>query len=150
MDGLHGLRRGVGLAGDRHTRPGSSSRAFGWRPLFVIAGIGALIVWYLRKKLPESPRWLEAKGKTDEAEALMRTIENEVSGGKKLPPPAMPKPLPAFTLSSLAGPELLPLMIVGAVVLITINTLIFGFVNWLPSFFVKQGLSITRRSTIRW
>jgi putative MFS transporter len=118
--------------------------SYGWRPLFVIAGIGALIVWYLRKKLPESPRWLEAKGKTDEAEALMRTIENEVSGGQKLPPPAMPKPLPAFTLSSLAGPKLLPLMIVGSVVLITINALIFGFVNWLPSFFVKQGLSITQ------
>ncbi len=118
--------------------------SYGWRPLFVIAGIGALIVWDLRKKLPESPRWLEAKGKTDEAEALMRTIENEVSGGQKLPPPAMPKPLPAFTLSSLAGPKLLPLMIVGSVVLITINALIFGFVNWLPSFFVKQGLSITQ------
>ncbi len=118
--------------------------SYGWRPLFVIAGIGALIVWYLRKKLPESPRWLEAKGKTDEAEALMRTIENEVSGGQKLPPPAMPKPLPAFALSSLAGPKLLPLMIVGSVVLITINALIFGFVNWLPSFFVKQGLSITQ------
>jgi putative MFS transporter len=25
---------------------------FGWRPMFVIAGIGALIVWYLRKALP--------------------------------------------------------------------------------------------------
>ena len=35
--------------------------AFGWRPMFVIGGIGALIVWYLRKNLPESPRWLEAQ-----------------------------------------------------------------------------------------
>jgi putative MFS transporter len=34
-------------------------------------------------------------------------------------------------------------MIVGSVVLITINALIFGFVNWLPTFFVQQGLSIT-------
>ena len=46
--------------------------AFGWRPMFVIAGIGSLIVWYLRKNLPESPRWLEAQGRTDEAEALMQ------------------------------------------------------------------------------
>ena len=117
---------------------------FGWRPMFVIAGIGALVVWYLRKKLPESPRWLETKGKTDEAEALMRAIEKEVAGDKPLPPPAMPKPVPAFTLSSLASPALLPRMVVGAVVLITINTLIFGFVNWIPTFFVQQGLSITR------
>src|SRR5882724_1535270 len=45
---------------------------WGWRPMFVIAGIGSLIVWYLRKNLPESPRWLEAQGRHDEAEALMQ------------------------------------------------------------------------------
>src|SRR5712691_4232366 len=50
---------------------------FGWRPMFVIAGVGALIVWYLRKSLPESPRWLEANGRTEEAEALMQQIEKE-------------------------------------------------------------------------
>jgi putative MFS transporter len=44
---------------------------WGWRPMFIIAGIGSLIVWYLRKNLPESPRWLEAQGRTAEAEALM-------------------------------------------------------------------------------
>jgi putative MFS transporter len=33
---------------------------------------------------------------------------------------------------------------VGSVVLITINTLIFGFVNWLPTFFGQQGISITK------
>jgi len=31
-------------------------------------GVGALIVWYLRKGMPESPRWLEAHGRTEEAE----------------------------------------------------------------------------------
>src|SRR5438309_3357643 len=44
---------------------------FGWRPMFVIPAIGALIVWYLRKALPESPRWLESKGRFTEAEALV-------------------------------------------------------------------------------
>ena len=33
-------------------------------------------------------------------------------------------------------------MIVGATTLIVVNTLIFGFVTWLPSFFVQQGRSI--------
>ncbi len=55
---------------------------FGWRPMFIIAGIGSLIVWYLRKNLPESPRWLEAQGRTAEAEALMQTIEKEVAGAR--------------------------------------------------------------------
>jgi len=35
-------------------------------------------------------------------------------------------------------------MIVGSWVLITINTLLFGFVTWLPQFFLQQGLTITR------
>jgi putative MFS transporter len=33
-------------------------------------------------------------------------------------------------------------MVVGATTLIVMNTLIFGFVTWLPSFFVQEGLSI--------
>src|SRR5712691_10073955 len=61
---------------------------FGWRPMFVIAGIGALIVWYLRKALPESPRWLETQGRTAEAEALMQSIEREAAAGGTLPTPA--------------------------------------------------------------
>src|SRR5215475_12848877 len=60
--------------------------SWGWRPMFVIAAIGSLIVWYLRKNLPESPRWLESKGRTAEAEALMQAIEAEASGGGTLPP----------------------------------------------------------------
>ena len=59
---------------------------WGWRPMFIIAGIGSLIVWYLRKNLPESPRWLESQGRTAEAEALMQTIEKEVAAAGALPP----------------------------------------------------------------
>ena len=120
---------------------------YGWRPMFVIAGIGALIVWYLRKNLPESPRWLEANGRTAEAEALMQLIEKEAAGGKPLPAPAPAAPAQRFPLKSLWGPSLLPRMVVGSVVLIVVNTLIFGFVTWLPTFFVKEGLSITRSFT---
>jgi len=118
--------------------------SFGWRPLFVVAGIGALIVWYLRKRLPESPRWLEANGRSEEAEALLATIEREVGSGKPLPPPVVRPPQPSLGLGALWNAQLLPSMIVGSVVLIAINALIFGFVNWLPTFFVQQGLSVTR------
>jgi putative MFS transporter len=117
---------------------------FGWRPMFIIAGIGALIVWYLRKKLPESPRWLEASGRAEEAEALLLTIEREVAAGGALPAPLLVAPVPPLGLASLLSSSLLPRMVVGSVVLITINALIFGFVNWLPTFFVQQGLSIAR------
>src|SRR5215469_3138220 len=121
--------------------------SFGWRPLFVFAGIGALIVWYLRKNLPESPRWLEAKNRNAEAEVLVQTIEREVAGGTTLTAPAPAAPVPALGLRDLLGTNLPPSMVVGSVVLITINALIFGFVNWLPTFFVQQGLGVTKSLT---
>jgi MFS transporter, putative metabolite:H+ symporter len=117
---------------------------FGWRPMFVIAGIGALIVWYLRKALPESPRWLDSQGRTEEADRLLQAIEREASIAGPLPEPAPTPAAAAWPLSALLQPSLLPRMVVGAVALITVNTLIFGFVTWLPTFFVQQGLSITR------
>jgi len=120
--------------------------SFGWRSMFLLGGLGALVVWYLRKKLPESPRWLESAGRSDEAEALLRTIENEVSlQHSPLPEPKI-SPLAKHSreLSSLLSHAILPRMIVGAVTLIVINTLLYGFVTWLPTFFVQQGLSIVR------
>ena len=38
-----------------------------WRGVWVIVGIGALIVWVLRFSLPESPRYLATHGRGDEA-----------------------------------------------------------------------------------
>ncbi len=122
--------------------------SFGWRPMFVIAGIGSLIVWYLRKNLPESPRWLESKGRTAEAEALLQSIEKEVAGQEgaglgTLPTPAVTAPVPQLTAASMFRPPILQRLLVGSWVLITINTLIFGFVIFLPQFFLRQGLTIT-------
>jgi putative MFS transporter len=117
--------------------------SFGWRPMFIIAGIGSLIVWYLRKKLPESPRWLESKGRTAEAEALMQTIEKDVAAAGALPAPAQTVPVALVTAADMLRPPILQRMIVGSWVLITINTLIFGFVIFLPQFFLRQGLTIT-------
>jgi putative MFS transporter len=122
---------------------------FGWRAMFVIGGIGALIVWYLRKQLPESPRWLESVGRTEEAETLLTAIESEVARTHA------PLPAPVFAaaakhsrnLSSLANPVILPRMILGSISLIVINSLLYGFVTWLPTFFVQQGLSVARSFT---
>jgi putative MFS transporter len=115
---------------------------WGWRPMFVIAGIGSLIVWYLRKRLPESPRWLESKDRTAEAETLMASIEKEVAPTGGLPAPPVTAAVPLFTASDMLRSPMLQRMIVGSWVLITINTLIFGFVIFLPQFFLRQGLNI--------
>jgi putative MFS transporter len=121
--------------------------SFGWRAMFVLGGIGALGVWYARKSLPESPRWLESVDRHEDAEAILQKIENEVKAehGGVLPAPA-PKPAvaPSRALASLFTGAMLPRMIVGCVTLVVINTLLYGFVTWLPTFFVHQGFSIAK------
>lgn len=34
----------------------------GWRWLLIVGSLGALVVWALRRNLPESPRWHEIRG----------------------------------------------------------------------------------------
>ncbi|HEX5107002.1 MAG TPA: MFS transporter [Vicinamibacterales bacterium] len=51
----------------------------GWRWLFVIGSLGALIVWLLRSRLPESPRWLASVGRDLEADAIVTRMEQEAN-----------------------------------------------------------------------
>ena len=115
----------------------------GWRTMFGIAGLGALVVWYMRKSLPESPRWLESKGRIAEAEAIVAAIEREC-GAKPLAAAAPAASVRVYSTADLFGPVLLPRMVLGSIVLIVINTLIFGFVTWLPTFFVQQGMTLAK------
>jgi MFS family permease len=39
----------------------------GWRWLLALGGVGAIVVLFLRRSLPESPRWLNSVGRTQEA-----------------------------------------------------------------------------------
>lgn len=121
---------------------------FGWRPLFVFVGIGALVVWAARKSLPESPRWLESKGRYGEAEAVLCRIEQEVerTTGAPLPAPVerpQAAPARALGLSHLFSRALLLRTITGCLLLIGVNCTLYGFIAFLPSFMVQQGLTVT-------
>ena len=58
----------------------------GWRWIFVIGSLGAAIVWVLRSRLPESPRWLESAGRHVEADAVISRMEQEAQAAGPLAP----------------------------------------------------------------
>ncbi|QXJ33831.1 putative MFS-type transporter [Saccharolobus shibatae] len=47
----------------------------GWQWLFIVGGIGILTIIPFRFLIPESPRWLESKGRIEEAEKIVSRIE---------------------------------------------------------------------------
>jgi len=57
--------------------------SYGWRIAFLIGALPALYALILRRSIPESPRYLEEKGRPAEAEAVMRQIEGESAGAKQ-------------------------------------------------------------------
>src|SRR4051794_7236130 len=58
----------------------------GWRIAFFIGPVLGLIIIYLRRHIPESPRWMVTHGQREEAEAIVAGIEADVQAqGKKLP-----------------------------------------------------------------
>jgi putative MFS transporter len=50
----------------------------GWRWLLVAGGLGAVFVLLLRRVLPESPRWLESRGRGEEAVVIARQVAEKV------------------------------------------------------------------------
>jgi putative MFS transporter len=63
----------------------------GWRWVVAIGALGALAVWFLRRAIPESPRWLLTHGRLAEADIITTRIEAKVRadlGDQPLPQPA--------------------------------------------------------------
>jgi putative MFS transporter len=62
----------------------------GWQTMFYIGGLPALLVFVMRWMLPESPRWLVSKGRYDQADRVVTSIEESIRrSGKVLPPPVV-------------------------------------------------------------
>ena len=67
----------------------------GWRIVVAIGAASGIIVFFVQRGLPESPRWLEVHGRYDEADAVVSNIEAHVIAehGKPLPPPTRMSPM---------------------------------------------------------
>jgi putative MFS transporter len=119
----------------------------GWRPMFVIGGVGTLWVWWMRRHLPESPRWLERVGRHAEAEEVMRAIEKDAGVATPLPS-ATQTTAPAkeahwVPLSTLFSRTVIRRTLLAIVVNVICLFGSYSLTGWMPTFFVKQGMSVT-------
>ena len=119
---------------------------FTWRVMFAIAGVGALVIWFVRKQMPESPRWLESRGRTEEAERTIAKIEAEVASslGGTLPPVVVTRDLraPNIPMKALFSRELIGRTWVASLSQVAVNITLYGMISWIPTFLVKQGMSV--------
>jgi MFS family permease len=66
------------------------SPRLGWRIAFLVGPVLALVIIFVRRHLPESPRWQIMHGREKEAEASIAEIEADVAATKGEAPPVDP------------------------------------------------------------
>ncbi len=118
----------------------------GWRWVVLLGATAAPVVVFLRRGLPESPRWLAKHGRLAEADRVLSAVEARVEAeyGRPLPPPEFEGPVsPASGFLDLWLPG-----VRGRVVLMSVFNIFqtvgyYGFNNWVPSLLVKQGITVS-------
>jgi putative MFS transporter len=120
----------------------------GWRWVVIIGAHGALFVWFIRRALPESPRWLAQKGRLAEADRVMSKLEERVAREfrRPLPVPAATHPQPVSTGQTFSDIWRAPYGKRASMMIIfnvcqTVG--FYGFANWVPTLLFKQGITLT-------
>ena len=118
---------------------------YGWRWGFAVGAIPALYVAYLRRALPESPRFLAEKGRAPEADAVVRRVERAGGGALLTLAPAIAPARAGRTrvaelLSGRYARRTAMLWILWFGVVLTY----YGIFLWIPSILATRGLSEVR------
>ena len=112
----------------------------------LIGALAAPVIVFLRRGLPESPRWLAKHGRLAEADRVLKVIEAKVAAEyrKPLPAPGPDEPVaPASGFMDLWVPGVRGRVILMSVFNIFQTIGFYGFSNWVPSLLVKQGITVS-------
>jgi len=119
----------------------------GWRVAFAIGALPALYVAYLRRALPESPRFLAEHGRAAEADAIVRRVERE-GGGALI---TVAKPVPpersvggSRSVGALFAPRYARRTVMLWILWFGITLTYYGMFTFLPSLLAGRGLSVVR------
>ena len=118
----------------------------GWRWVVLIGSAGAIVIWFIRLGLPESPRWLARHGRLAEAEAVTAKIEEKVAADVGI----LPQPGPTVMQEEGDGvfAEIWqPPYDRRAIILSVFNFFqtfgYYGFAAWVPTLLIAKGITIT-------
>jgi putative MFS transporter len=119
----------------------------GWRWVMVIGSLGSVLAWYFRRQLPESPRWLESRGRHREAEQVVASLEAESLIGGAKTAVATPTSSETTVAERASFAELWrPPYRRRTIMLVIFHTLqtigYYGFANWAPTFLLRRGVSL--------
>ena len=117
----------------------------GWRWALLVGVLPALYAMYVRRGLPESARYLERVGRTDEAEAAVRQFERaagvEPVESAPAPPTARPSVLQIWQAPYTGRTVALWLTWFG------VNFAYYGAFLWIPTFLVEAGFPMAKSFT---
>lgn len=114
----------------------------GWRWALVLGCVPALYSAYVRSSLPESVRFLEARGRHDEAEAAVQQFEK---ASATIPDtPVIATEDPADQADSIFAPNMRRRTFGLWTVWFCINLSYYGAFIWIPSLLVADGFSLVK------